>query len=904
MASTAFTSTTRRQVVGGASGFRMRSACKVPIDQSDQVRRGLYTDCAFGLKPPRHHHFSMEARVTTATRRLRRVSIAGLATIATVGGLVATTSGVANAAFAAAGGSFTYQASTVAAGTAPDIATNGATVDPTLLYPGKNTQAGAPLSFALPNTFSGGDQLTFTVQNNGTIANTAQNCSAANNVVGLAAAPTVTLGVNPNLTTTANPSTAANGTTAGSTTDTAPTFTVALGTSSSCVAQAGVHDEFTVTFTDHSTGTASDYYNFQITGLSYNVTAQATPGQVSLDVLAGSANTGGGAFALSTVYPNVDAGTSTSYPPTSAGTLPRTPTANSAIIDAYVSPLQFAIAAPDTIQPDGTKQTIGNITLTETLPGQLNSGGETPDNYTLTFAAGVTVDTLSPAPTVTIAGNLASTEAVTLGAVTANSVSFSVVGGTATSGPATITISGVRLSSTSAVAVAATLNGGILNANGNPTKIYTPAATRTGTAASGAYPLPLAPVGLPATISVNSNTFQIGGTDRYATAAKLFQATVGTCSIAAGANRNAVLVDGTNYPDALSANYLAGALNTGILLTDPSFLPGATLGALRAEGVTTVYVVGGTAAVSAGIVTELAATPQYNCDGTVVNSGATAAKLNVIRIAGADRYATGQLVDQFTADLSSATSQFTSASDLLSYTFGTASLHTAFVASGANYPDALAAGPAVYQGYPLVLTDPNSLTASSAATLTSLGIQQVIILGGTSAVSAAVATQLAALNSIGTTNVIRFAGTDRTDTARLVAEFELTLAPASSSGTGGLGSGDVLSGVGYGGFPSNFLVNGVYAAHGITVYLANGGNYPDALAGGPLAGVSGSPLVLTASATTAGTGAPAFVAWVATLDGASNTAATGNVEDVTALGLSSAVSPSVLAAVATAASGS
>jgi putative cell wall-binding protein len=864
----------------------------------------------------------MEARVTTATRRLRRVGIAGLATIATVGGLVATTAGVANAAFAGTGGVFTYQASTN--GTSPDTATsvtNGAITDPTLLYPGKSTaQAGANLEFALPNTFSGGDQLTFTIQNNGKIVNAAQNCSAANNVVGFAAAPTVTLGVNPNLTTAVvNPSAlTANGTTAGDSTDTAPTFTVALGTSSSCVAQAGVHDEFTVTFTNHSTGTATDYYNFQVTGLSYNVTAQATPGQVSIDVLAGNANTGGGAFALSPVYPDVDG--SGNYPATSAvgagsagppvvaaGVLPRTPTDNSVIIDAYVSPLQFAIASPDTIQPDGTKQTIGNITLTETLPGQFNSGGETPDLYTLTFAAGVTVDNAAPLPTVTIAGNLASTETVTLGAVTTSSISFSVAGGTTTSGPATVTISGVRLSSTSSTAVAATLNGGILNANGNPGKIYTPAATRTGTAASGAYPLPLAPVGLPATISVNSATAQIGGTDRYATAAKLFQGTVGVCSELAGANRNAVLVDGTNYPDALSANYLAGALKTGILLTDPSFLPGDTLGALRTEGITTVYVVGGTSAVSAGIVSELAATPQYNCDGTVVDSGATAAKLNVVRIAGADRYATGQLVDQFTADLSTATSRFSSASDDLSYTFGTPSLHTAFVASGTNYPDALAAGPSIYQGYPLVLTDPTSLTASSAATLTNLGIQQVIILGGTSAVSANVATQLAALNSIGATNVIRFAGTDRTDTSRLVAEFELTLRPASSAGTGGLGEGDVdLATTAVTGFPSAF-VNGAVPAvltGGINVFLANGSNFPDALAGGPLAGVTHSPLVLAASATEVGTGAPAFVTFVATLDGADNTALIGNVATVTALGLSTAVSPTVLSSVSTAASGS
>ena len=56
----------------------------------------------------------------------------------------------------------------------------------------------------------------------------------------------------------------------------------------------------------------------------------------------------------------------------------------------------------------------------------------------------------------------------------------------------------------------------------------------------------------------------------------------------------------------------------------------------------------------------------------------------------------------------------------------------------ATFPDALAAGPLAYaRALPLVLTDPGALSPQAAQTLVDLGIQQVVIAGGPTAVSPA-----------------------------------------------------------------------------------------------------------------------------------------------------------------------
>jgi len=91
---------------------------------------------------------------------------------------------------------------------------------------------------------------------------------------------------------------------------------------------------------------------------------------------------------------------------------------------------------------------------------------------------------------------------------------------------------------------------------------------------------------------------------------------------------------------------------------------------------------------------------------------------------------------------------------------------TAVLASGENWPDALSASSlAGVKGCPVILTEPGQLTQQTADLLASLKVKNVIIVGGTSAISDDVKAAVEA-KSITTE---RIWGNDRTQTADLVA---------------------------------------------------------------------------------------------------------------------------------------
>ncbi len=129
---------------------------------------------------------------------------------------------------------------------------------------------------------------------------------------------------------------------------------------------------------------------------------------------------------------------------------------------------------------------------------------------------------------------------------------------------------------------------------------------------------------------------------------------------------------------------------------------------------------------------------------------------------------------------------------------------TVVVASGAAFPDALAAGPlAGSSGGPVLLTPPTTLLPETEAELVRLAPTQVVIAGGTGAVSPAVATAIEAATGV---TPIRLAGRNRYETAAAIATF---------------------------GFPG-----------ADTVYVVPGNNFPDALAAGSPAGRDGRPILL------------------------------------------------------------
>jgi putative cell wall-binding protein len=226
---------------------------------------------------------------------------------------------------------------------------------------------------------------------------------------------------------------------------------------------------------------------------------------------------------------------------------------------------------------------------------------------------------------------------------------------------------------------------------------------------------------------------RMAGSDRYATAAAISRA-----SFASGVGV-AYVATGANYPDALAGGAAAAADGAPILLTQRGSLPAATAAELARLKPQRIVMLGGTAAISASVASQLAA----HAPG------------GVTRLAGADRYATA-------ASISAAT-----------FPRG---VPVAYVATGANYPDALAAIPlAARTSSPLLLTHFSGAPGATTNELTRLAPGRIVVLGGAAAVSESVVAQLRSYTS-GT--VTRIAGADRYGTAAAVAS---TFAPGRSS---------------------------------------------------------------------------------------------------------------------------
>jgi LAS superfamily LD-carboxypeptidase LdcB/putative cell wall-binding protein len=253
------------------------------------------------------------------------------------------------------------------------------------------------------------------------------------------------------------------------------------------------------------------------------------------------------------------------------------------------------------------------------------------------------------------------------------------------------------------------------------------------------------------------------GADRYATAAALSRATFAAPAAVA------FVATGSAFPDALSAGPYAAKLHAPILLTLPAALPAVTKAELQRLQPAEIVVLGGPGAVSEGVVTELKA----------LTGGP------LTRIAGTDRYATAAAVSAH------------------AFPDGAAVVH---VATGANYPDALSGGvAAAVGGGPLLLVAPGKIPASVDLELRRLAPERIVVLGGTGAVSAALATQLKAYASSG--DVTRIGGADRYATSALVSRA-------------------------------------TFATGAAAIYVATGRNFPDALAGAAVAGHVKAPLLL------------------------------------------------------------
>lgn len=269
-------------------------------------------------------------------------------------------------------------------------------------------------------------------------------------------------------------------------------------------------------------------------------------------------------------------------------------------------------------------------------------------------------------------------------------------------------------------------------------------------------------------------TYRIDGADRFDTNQYLnsifSSETVPAPSVVYVANAY-------SYPDALSAVPAAGAAGGAIVIT-----PGDSLIAQASEQLgelkpARIVVVGGVNSISAATYDQIAA----------FAPGATT------RVAGVDRYETSRKIAEqaFCTDTEAETCGVT----------------TGLFASGANFADALSAGPAgAHEHGPVILVPPTGLDEPTSQLITKLGLEEAAVVGGTSSVSDETLDAIGMLVP-GDDTTYRLSGDNRYETSVEVAlEF--------------FGNTD-------------------------SVFVASGETFPDALSAGPVTALFQSPIYLS-----------------------------------------------------------
>ena len=200
------------------------------------------------------------------------------------------------------------------------------------------------------------------------------------------------------------------------------------------------------------------------------------------------------------------------------------------------------------------------------------------------------------------------------------------------------------------------------------------------------------------------------GIDRYATANAAAAATFTETGAAIGlfgGYRTAFLASGVVFADSLSASGWAFHNKHPMFLTDGTTLTAETAAAITAAGVQQIIILGGEAAISAGVESSAA-----GVTGVIATT----------RIGGADRYETATL---FAAAIGAEDANF---------------LKKVVLVDGTNCPDALVASQYASAGEAAILpvTDPLPTIISSFLDANKATIADVETIGGTNAVAASV----------------------------------------------------------------------------------------------------------------------------------------------------------------------
>lgn len=230
------------------------------------------------------------------------------------------------------------------------------------------------------------------------------------------------------------------------------------------------------------------------------------------------------------------------------------------------------------------------------------------------------------------------------------------------------------------------------------------------------------------------------GADRYVTSLEVAEA---VAADAGGSLEWAVLVSGERWTDAVVAAPVAGKLGAPVLMTPPDVL--------RADALRFLGRVGASKALVVGPATGGGGHGPGRGVGAGVLEALRAAGISAERVAGADRYRTAvEVAERVTPGAMGGLGR------------------TAVIANGEKFADALVAGPFAARGiHPVLMTPPGELHADVAAYLRDNGIEHVVLMGGTTALSKAVEQ---AVDGLGI-EASRMAGTTRYDTAVKAAEL-------------------------------------------------------------------------------------------------------------------------------------
>lgn len=208
-----------------------------------------------------------------------------------------------------------------------------------------------------------------------------------------------------------------------------------------------------------------------------------------------------------------------------------------------------------------------------------------------------------------------------------------------------------------------------------------------------------------------------------------------------GSVRSAIVVSGESPVDAVATAGLARLEDAPLLLTPPSGLYRGVAEFLEDHGTEHIFVVGGPAAVAEEVVSQLAA---------------LASQPQVIRLAGADRYATAAAIASRIGGTA---------------TWCTTNESTAVLINGdeRSASDAMAIGPLSYAlGLPILLTRTSGLPEVTAQFLREHRIDHVVVVGGAGAVAESVVTEL---GHAGVSSTTRLGGSSSAQTAARIADL-------------------------------------------------------------------------------------------------------------------------------------